>query len=95
MNGRIPIGVVNYMTARNEILNVLKTGKNVTAEQLAKKTGINGVSQRIAELRRNGYPNIYTNTITVKGERVNAYRLGTPTKAMRKAAKKGSLALAK
>jgi biotin operon repressor len=73
------------------ILKVLKNGKNISPTDLSKKTGVSSLSQRIAELRKNGYPNIYTNTVA--GEKF--YRLGTPTKAMRKAARNGELTLAK
>lgn len=83
------------MSQRHDsILKVLKAGKNVTARELEKKSGVSGISQRIAELRQNGYPNIYTNTVTRNGRKVNAYRLGNPTKAMKKAAKAGKLVLA-
>jgi len=83
------------MSQRHEnILKVLKTGKNFTAKELEKKSGVSGISQRIAELRQAGYPNIYTNTVKRNGRAVNAYRLGNPTKAMKKAARAGKLTLA-
>lgn len=83
------------MSERHDsILKVLKKGKNVTAKQLEAKSGVSGISQRIAELRKNGYPNIYTNVARFNGRMTNFYRLGTPTKAMRKAAKAGKLTLA-
>jgi predicted HTH transcriptional regulator len=76
--------------SQEKIVKVLSKGQNTTADQLRRKTGINGISQRIAELRQNGYPNIYTNK--VGGQ--SFYRLGNPTKAMKKAARAGKLALA-
>ena len=90
-----PIGELHSMSTRHEnILKVLKSGKNVTAKELEKKSGVSGISQRIAELRQNGYPNIYTNVAKRNGRTVHFYRLGNPTKAMRKAARAGKLSLA-
>jgi predicted transcriptional regulator len=85
---------MNFSQKHEAILNVLASGANVTAKQISKQAKVAGVSQRIAELRQNGYPNIYTNTAKVKGRKVSFYRLGTPTKEMRKLARKGKLALA-
>lgn len=83
------------VSSRHEnILKVLKNGKNITAKDLQRKSGVSGISQRIAELRQSGYPNIYTNVAKVNGRRINFYRLGTPTKAMKSAARKGTLTLA-
>jgi hypothetical protein len=83
------------MTNRHEkILKVLANGQNITAAQLEKKSGVSGITQRIAELRRAGYPNIYTNVAKRNGRAVNFYRLGNPTKKMKTAARKGKLALA-
>lgn len=50
--------------------------------------GVTNVSARIAELRADGHP-IYTN-IRRRGDgsKVSVYRLGTPTKAMKAAARK-------
>ena len=77
------------MTRHEKILKVLKNGKNITSTELAKKSGVSGISQRIAELRQGGYPNIYTNT--VGGQ--SFYRLGNPTKAMKREARAGKLEL--
>lgn len=81
-------------TASEKILKTLKSGKNFTREQLEKKAKVAGVTQRIAELRISGYPNIYTNTIKKNGRKVNAYRLGNPTREMIANANKGKLELA-
>jgi len=77
--------------SHENILKVLRNGKNITATDLSKKAKVSGVSQRISELRQSGYPNIYTNTV---GGRA-FYRLGNPSKAMKKAARAGKLELAK
>jgi Helix-turn-helix domain len=48
--------------------------------------GIKNVSQRVEELRKEGHC-IYTNTKTRDdGSKVSVYRIGSPTKAMVKAA---------
>lgn len=87
---------MNLTKSQTAILNVLKkTNKNITSTTLSKRAKVASVSQRIAELRKNGYPNIYTNVIRVNGRKVSAYRLGEPTKAMKAAARKGQLTLAK
>ena len=84
----------NVSNRHNAILKVLKNGKNITVKELAKKSKVSGITQRIAELRQNGYPNIYTNTLKVDDKKVYFYRLGAPTKAMKKAARNGRLVLA-
>lgn len=65
------------MTNSERILNALADGKNQTAAQLQRATRVANVSATISDLRKQGYC-IYTNK--VRGE--NAYRLGTPSKAM-------------
>ena len=86
---------MNLSSSHQKILNVLKNGDNVTTKGLRRKTRVNSISQRIAELRENGYPNIYTNEVKVKGRKTQAYRLGEPTKEMKKAARQGFITLAK
>lgn len=87
---------MNLTKSQTAILNVLKrTNRNITPQTLAKRSKVASVSQRIAELRQNGYPNIYTNVIRVNGRKTSAYRLGEPTKAMKRAARAGNLTIAK
>lgn len=56
-----------------------------TTKQAQRRFGIQNVSARIEELRKEGNV-IYTNTRVVDGQKVSFYRMGTPTKAMVKSA---------
>ena len=77
------------LSAKQKILNYLsKTdGYNtLTVAQARAKFGIINVSARVDELRQEGHV-IYTNTKSrADGSKVKSYRLGTPTKAMVRAA---------
>ena len=77
------------LSAKQKILNYLsKTdGYNtLTVAQARAKFGIINVSARVDELRQEGHC-IYTNTKSrADGSKVKSYRLGTPTKAMVRAA---------
>lgn len=79
------------ISAKEKILNYLsKTeGYNtLSTAQARARFGIQNVSARIDELRQEGHV-IYTNTKTRgDGSKVSVYRLGTPTKAMVRAALK-------
>jgi len=72
-------------SAKSKILSYLskKDGYNtLTVAQARARFGIQNVSARIEELRKEGHV-IYTNTKTRgDGSKVASYRLGTPTKAM-------------
>ena len=64
------------------ILRALQSGSDFTSNQLRSKFGIRNVSERISELRKAGY-SIYLNAKTTRnGEKINVYRLGTPTRAV-------------
>jgi hypothetical protein len=80
-------------TINEKIIKALSTGRNFTTEQLVKRARTHAVSQRISELRQNGYPNIYTNQIRRNGKTVFAYRLGTPTDEMFNRANRGEIRL--
>lgn len=56
-----------------------------TTKQAQRRFGITNVAARIDELRQEGHV-IYTNTKVVDGQKVSFYRLGTPTKALVRAA---------
>lgn len=75
------------MTVNERMLNFLqKEGpyNNFTVKQAQRMFGVKNVSARISELRREGHP-IYTNIVRSKsGEKLAIYRLGTPTKSVRK-----------
>lgn len=68
------------MSVQSKVLNVLKSGKQFTARQIAGLFGTteDSVQARISELRSQGYA-IYTNRAK-NGK--TAYRLGRPSRAM-------------
>jgi hypothetical protein len=76
-------------SAKTRILNFLskKEGYNtLSVAQARARFGIQNVAARIDELRQDGHC-IYTNTKRrADGSKVSVYRLGTPTKAMVRAA---------
>lgn len=82
------------MSTKNKIVKYLRTGKTLTSKQGEVKFGVTNFTGRIAELRTEGYPNIYTNSKKVNGAKVNTYRLGTPTHSMLQANRLGKLDLA-
>jgi hypothetical protein len=72
------------LSTKEKMLVALKqtSGYNTfTVKQAQRRFGIQNVSARIEELRKEGHC-IYTNTRVVEGKRVASYRLGTPTKAL-------------
>ena len=76
------------LSAKEKMLNALKqpSGYNTfTTAQAQRRFGISNVAARIDELRKEGHC-IYTNSKVVDGKKVSYYRLGTPTKALVKAA---------
>ena len=77
------------LSAKQRILNFLskKQGYNtLSVAQARARFGIQNVAARIDELRQDGHC-IYTNTKRrADGSKVSVYRLGTPTKAMVRAA---------
>jgi len=79
---------MSKLSAKTRMLNALKQteGYNTfTVKGAQRRFGIKNVSARIDELRQEGYC-IYTNTKKVNGKKINFYRLGTPTKALVRAA---------
>jgi len=76
------------LSAKEKMLAALKqtSGYNTfTTKQAQRRFGITNVAARIDELRQEGNV-IYTNTKIVDGQKVSFYRLGTPTKALVRAA---------
>jgi biotin operon repressor len=77
------------LSAKQKMLNTLQKteGYNTfTVEQARHRFGVQNVSARIEELRKEGYC-IYTNTKTLEnGSKVNYYRMGKPSREMIKAA---------
>lgn len=79
------------LSAKSKILNYLTKSEGyntLSVAQARARFGITNVSARIDELRQEGNV-IYTNTKTRgDGTKVSVYRMGTPTKAMVRAALK-------
>jgi hypothetical protein len=65
---------------KERVLNILKSGRQFTPAQIAGLTNskTDSIRPRIRELRAEGYA-VYTN-VTKNGKQ--AYRLGTPSRAM-------------
>lgn len=80
---------MSNVSAKQKILNFLtkKSGYNtLSVAQARARFGIQNVAARIDELRKEGNV-IYTNTKRRSdGSKVAVYRIGTPTKAMVRAA---------
>ena len=74
------------LTAKQRLLNFLSksTGYNTfSTKQAQTRFGIQNVSARISELRKEGYA-IYTNMKhRADGSKVAVYRLGTPSKSFK------------
>jgi len=77
------------LSAKQKMLNTLQKteGYNTfTVEQARRRFGVQNVSARIEELRKEGHC-IYTNTKTLEnGSKVNYYRMGKPSREMIKTA---------
>lgn len=80
---------MSKLSAKQRILNFLSKNdgyNTLSVAQARARFGIQNVSARIEELRQEGHC-IYTNTKTRgDGSKVAVYRIGTPTKAMVRAA---------
>ena len=73
------------ISAKDRMLTALKGGTSFTVNQARRRFGVKNVSQRIQELREEGWP-IYTNVKSrFDGSRYNSYRMGSPNADMRKA----------
>ena len=85
------------LSAKQRMLNALKQteGYNTfTVAQAQRRFGVQNVSARIEELRREGYC-IYTNTKMLdNGSTVKYYKMGTPTRKLVQAALKGGFSFA-
>jgi hypothetical protein len=73
------------LSAKQRMLNALSKSEGYntfSTEQARRRFGVQNVSARIEELRKEGHV-IYTNTKTrADGSKVAVYRMGKPTKAM-------------
>lgn len=83
--------IMTKLSAKQRLINFLskKDGYNtLSTAQARARFGIQNVAARIEELRKEGHV-IYTNTKSrADGSKVSVYRVGTPTKAMVRAALK-------
>ncbi len=72
------------ISAKDRMLKALKNGGTFTVNQARRRFGVINVSQRIQELREEGWP-IYTNVKSrFDGSRYNLYRMGLPNADMRR-----------
>lgn len=74
------MGNTNRNTVNAKILKLLQSGYDYTADQIRDRFEIRDVGNRITELRKAGFA-IYLNEKTTRyGEKIKAYRLGSPTR---------------
>jgi hypothetical protein len=70
------------MTKTNMLLEAFQNGEELTAAQITSRYGIRNVYDAVYNLRTQGYA-VYLNERTnARGETVNKYRLGTPSRAV-------------
>jgi transcription initiation factor IIE alpha subunit len=75
------------MTKTEQLFNALANGEELTAKQISSRYGVKNAHNIVYQLRSEGHA-IYLNKRTnSKGEVTHKYRLGTPTRAMKKAMK--------
>lgn len=88
---------MNKLSAKQRMLNTLKKSEGYntfTVAQAQQRFGIQNVSARIEELRKEGHV-IYTNKRTLEdGRKITYYRMGTPTKSLVKQALKAGFSFA-
>jgi predicted transcriptional regulator len=73
---------IKSMSRQSKLLQVLNSGKEVTAAQIKSQFGIAHPASAIRSLREQGncvYSNVTTDS---RGNVVTKYRIGKPTKAM-------------
>lgn len=79
------MAATNTVTKIDRVLAAFENGETLTTKQIRSRFGFasrNSVHSAVNSLRNRGYA-IYTNESTnSKGETVNRYRLGNPTRAM-------------
>lgn len=63
------------LTKTEKLIRALEPGKNITAEALARKTGLVNVSATVDRLRQEGFQ-IYRNRKGTTGNKYQAYRMG-------------------
>lgn len=77
------------MSAKARLLSFLANGdRDITVNQARSRFGIKNVSQRVHELRVEGNP-IYSNRVSINGNSVVVYRLGTPSRGFKRDFRRG------
>ena len=62
------------LTKTEKLISALSKGKNMTADQLSRKTGLQNVSSTVDRLRQEGFV-IYSNLKGKKGSKTHYYRM--------------------
>lgn len=70
------------MSKTNMLLEAFKNGEELTANQISARYGIRNVYDAVYNLRMQGYAIYLNERKNARGETVNKYRLGTPTRAV-------------
>jgi predicted transcriptional regulator len=70
------------MSSTARVLNALQSGKELTARQIRANYNVADPYSVIRQIRNNGYAVYLNETRNSKGDTVNKYRLGTPTRSM-------------
>lgn len=70
------------MTKQDKLLALLRTGKEFTAAEISKKTGLVNPTAAICQLRDRQLVAIYGNKRQTRNGEVTKYRIGTPTRSM-------------
>ena len=76
------------MSAKKRLLSYLSNGRDITVNQARSRFGVQNISQRVHELRQEGV-SIYSNRVSINGNPVVVYRLGTPSKAFKRDFRRG------
>lgn len=70
------------MSQKQKVLNVLQSGREVTAKQIAAEFNIASPRKVISNLRQEGYAIYLNKHQDTKGRVTHKYRLGTPSRAL-------------
>lgn len=70
------------MTKTNQVLAALKSGEQLTANQIAARYSVGNPHEVIRSLREKGYAIYLNECINSRGETTQKYRLGKPSRKM-------------
>ena len=70
------------MSQKQKVLNVLQTGRQMTAKQIASEFNVGSPRKVISLLRQEGHAIYLNKHEDTKGRVTHKYRLGTPSRAM-------------